>query len=341
MHFTRKLMGVLICFGIVTTISAAASDDSSEVISVVNGVKITRGDLEKKAGNRLLQAKYDYYSAQRKALDQVIDEQLVEAEAARQHLTVDQLLEKAVKPVADPSDEALQIYYSGLKTDEPFEAYKQKIRDHVKATMLNRERMEYIRSLRDKASVRIDLMPPSADVNLDDAFLNGSKTAPVVLVEFADYECPYCAKVYPQIQKLKEEFGDKVTIAFRDFPLSIHKNAQKAAEASRCAGQQGKYWEYHDLLFTGRQLDVAQLKSQARDLKLDGAKFDACLDSGSQADAIKKDVSEGMRLGLTGTPSFFLNGHFFSGTVEYSTLRGLVVQQLAEVASTPKQISQK
>ncbi|MBV9609399.1 MAG: thioredoxin domain-containing protein, partial [Acidobacteria bacterium] len=238
MHFTRKLMGVLICFGIATTIPAAASDDS-EVISVVNGVKITRGDLEKKQGNRLLQAKYDYYAAQRKALDQLIDEQLVEAEAAKQNITVEQLLNQAVKPAPEPSDEALQVYYMGLKTDEPFENYKQKIRDHIKATQTNKARLEYIRSLREKASIRVDLMPPSADVNLDDAYVNGSKTAPVVLIEFADYECPYCAKVYPQIQKLKEEFGDKVAIAFRDFPLSIHKNAEKAAEASRCAGQQG------------------------------------------------------------------------------------------------------
>src|SRR5947209_3191183 len=122
MHFTRKLMGVLICFGIATSIPAAAADDSSQVISVVNGVKITRGDLEKKAGNRLLQAKYDYYAAQRKALDQMIDEQLIETEAARQNLTVEQLLDKVVKPAPEPSDEALQVYYMGLKTDEPFEA---------------------------------------------------------------------------------------------------------------------------------------------------------------------------------------------------------------------------
>ena len=115
-------MARLVLALLVLAIPAAAADDSSQVISVVNGVKITRGDLEKKAGNRLLQAKYDYYAAQRKALDQMIDEQLIETEAARQNLTVEQLLDKVVKPAPEPSDEALQVYYMGLKTDEPFEA---------------------------------------------------------------------------------------------------------------------------------------------------------------------------------------------------------------------------
>jgi protein-disulfide isomerase len=187
------------------------------------------------------------------------------------------------------------------------------------------------------------LMPPSADVNTAKAYAKGSHDARVVLTEFADYECPYCQKVNPQIQQLKKEYGDNLTIVFKDFPLPMHHSAEKAAEASRCAGEQGKFWEYHDVLFYSKLLDVDQLKEHARTLNLDTEKFDNCLDSGKEAAAVNADREEAKSLGLTGTPSFFVNGHFFSGVVDYNALHDIVNQQMNLAAATrPKQeISQK
>jgi protein-disulfide isomerase len=109
----------------------------------------------------------------------------------------------------------------------------------------------------------------------------------------------------------------------------MHHKAQKAAEAARCAGDQGKFWEYHDILFYSRQLSVPELKNHARVLKLDGDRFDKCLDDGAKAGVVKSDFDEGKRLGLTGTPSFFVNGHFFSGSVTYALLKQMIDQQLA------------
>jgi protein-disulfide isomerase len=162
-------------------------------------------------------------------------------------------------------------------------------------------------------------------------------------VEFADYECPYCQKVNPQIQQLKKEYGDKVAIVFKDFPLPMHHSSEKAAEAARCAGEQGKFWEYHDVLFYSKQIDVDALKEHARTLKLNSDTFNTCLDSGSQAKAVQQDLEEGKDLGLTGTPSFFVNGHFFSGVIDYGTLKDMVNQQLNLAAATQAkaQISQK
>jgi protein-disulfide isomerase len=123
----------------------------------------------------------------------------------------------------------------------------------------------------------------------------------------------------------------------------MHHSSEKAAEAARCAGEQGKFWEYHDVLFYSKQVDIDALKEHARVLKLNGEAFDTCLDSGSQATAVKQDLEEGKDLGLTGTPSFFVNGHFFSGVIDYGTLKDMVNQQLnlAAAAHAKEQISQK
>jgi protein-disulfide isomerase len=154
----------------------------------------------------------------------------------------------------------------------------------------------------------------------------------VKLVEFADYECPYCQKVAADVKKLVADYGDKVEFSYKDFPLPMHSRAEKAAEAARCANKQSKFWEFHDEIYHSKELDVDQLKAQARALKLDIDQFDKCLDSGEQASAVEKDRKEGERLGLSGTPSFFVNGHYLSGALDYAALRQIVEQQLAAPA---------
>jgi protein-disulfide isomerase len=151
----------------------------------------------------------------------------------------------------------------------------------------------------------------------------------VQLVEFADFECPFCIKVQPELQKLRAEFGDRVSFVYKDFPLPMHPHAEKAAEAARCAGAQDKFWPYHDRLFSSKELDVPQLKQFAADLGLDVAKFNTCLDSGQQAAAVEKDAAEARKIGLSATPSFFLNGHFFTGALQYEDLRRMVLQELS------------
>jgi protein-disulfide isomerase len=117
----------------------------------------------------------------------------------------------------------------------------------------------------------------------------------------------------------------------------MHPYAMKAAEAARCAGMQGKFWEFHDLLFADKKFEVKDLKEQARAIHLDGERFDSCLDSGQTAGNVERDAEEGRRLGLTGTPSFFVNGHFSSGALSYATLRDMVAQQLNTSLSSTKQ----
>ena len=166
---------------------------------------------------------------------------------------------------------------------------------------------------------------PRQDVALGDAPVRGSRNAPVMIVEFADYQCPYCQQMHPELKILQQELAGKVAVAFKDFPLAMHANAEKGAEAARCAGEQGKYWDFHDTLFhNSDHLEVAQIKQYARDLKLNQANFEACLDSGKEAAAVQKDLAQGRQLGVRATPSFFFNGRLFTGAMDYYTLRSLV-----------------
>jgi len=314
------------------------------VVAQVSGSNLTMADLQQKEGGKLLQAEYQYYLNERKVLEELIDNELISNEARRRNMSVDELLNTEVyKGIKDPTEDQLEVYYEGLDTQEPYAAVRADVLQHIRDLRRSKARTAFVDNLRKQASINVLLMPPSADLNIAKANTKGAPDAPVVFVEFADYECPYCQKVNPQIQQLKKEYGDKVTLVFKDFPLPMHHTAQKAAEAARCAGEQGKFWEYHDVLFYSKQLDVDALKEHARVLKLDGDKFDACLDNGTEAAAVKQDLEEGKSLGLTGTPSFFVNGHFFSGVIDYGIIKDMVNQQLNLTGSThaKEQISRK
>ena len=334
-----RTLGALIGLALGTSLSAfsnqAGSDENGTVVvAELNGQKLTLADLEHEQAAKLLQARYAYYLAEHEAVNQLIEDHLLEIEARREHLTLEQLLDRDVTgKVKDPTEDQLQVFYEGLQTNEPFAAVREKIVGTLRQIRLARARATYVQSLRSHASVQIALAPPETEVALDNAPMRGPQGAPVVIVEFADYECPYCQRIHPELKKLQEEFTGKVALAFKDFPLPMHPRAAKAAEAARCAAEQGKFWEFHDMLFDNNQkLELAQLKEYARVLKLDAGRFDECLDTGKQTASVQKDFVDGQRLGLTGTPGFFINGHFLSGAVKYSTLREIVEQQLATLA---------
>jgi protein-disulfide isomerase len=319
----------------VSILQAQQGADSMQVIAEVGGQKLTFGDLQQQLGGKLLQARYQYYMNQRKALDQLIDDKLLEIEARKRHVSVDELLNTVVyKDVKDPTEDQMQVYYEGTESTESYEAMRGQILDHIRELRRDKARANFVKELRNDARVQVLLEPPLIDVNVKDAYAKGPKTSPVTLVEFADYECPYCQKITPELQKLEKEYAGRLAVVYKDFPLPIHHTSEKAAEAARCAGEQGKFWEYHDVLFYSKQLQISDLKADARVLRLDGDRFDKCLDDGAEAASVKKDLEEAHQLGLTGTPSFFVNGHFFSGAADYTVLQEMVDMQLALSSST-------
>jgi len=169
-------------------------------------------------------------------------------------------------------------------------------------------------------------------VSLDDDSVKGDSNAPVTIVEFSDYECPYCERFYSQTLKLIEEkYIDtgKVKFVYRDFPLSSHQNAQKAAEAAECSGDQGMYYEMHDKLFEmGVSGGVDSYKQYASQIGLNTNEFNDCLDSGRNYDEVQKDLRDGSAAGVRGTPAFFINGIFLSGAQPFGAFEQLIEQEL-------------
>jgi len=319
------------------SIPALGQNDSS-VVAEIAGRKVTADELAEKEAGKLLQAKYKYYLAERDALELFIEDQLLELQAKKEGVTLDELYKRHVAiNVPEPTEDQLRFYYEGVQTDESYESARIHIIDTVHQLRTKKARDAYLAELRAQYGVVVELSQPSAHVDVANAQRLGSEQAPVQIIEFADYECPYCQKVNDDLRRLREQFGEQVSLVYKDFPLPSHPLAARAAEAARCAGVQGKFWEFHDALFQTKRIQVSDLKLQARTLKLDTARFDQCLDGGEQIAVVKKDAQEARRLGLEGTPSFFINGHFMSGSIGYEKLRGTVLQELSGLIAAKKQ----
>jgi protein-disulfide isomerase len=190
--------------------------------------------------------------------------------------------------------------------------------------------------LRRASKVEVNLTAPespSFTIATDDQPLKGNAKAVVTIVEFTDFECPSCARQHPILDRIVSEFGDRVRLVVRDFPLSQHANARKAAEAAEAAREQGKYWEYAAVLFRNQSaLGVEKLRQYASELGLDRARFDASLDSGKFAEKVQRDVMDGNKLGINGTPTIYINGKRVSDN-SYENVKSVIEASLKAEAS--------
>ncbi len=339
---TLGLISSTVCMPSFAASSADSSSANGAVMIEIDGRKLTFTDIEKERPGVFFHAVNTFYQGEQKALEQFVDDYLLDQQAKKENLTVDQLLDLHVNNAIDkkaPPEEALRVYYEGVDTPQTFEAVKDQIVASIMQRRLGKARNAYMESIRKGAKVALHLTPPRAQISLKDTAVRGPEDAKVVLVEYADFECPYCQQVQPVLEKLEAEYKGRLAFAYKDVPLPMHSHAQKAAEAAHCAGEQGKYWEYHDKLYMSRQLELADLKEHARTLKLDGAQFDKCLDTGKYTDQVRNSLSEGQRLGIEGTPSFFMNGRFFSGGLTFDQLKAMVDEEMN--AAAPKVASDK
>jgi protein-disulfide isomerase len=172
------------------------------------------------------------------------------------------------------------------------------------------------------------LSPPVSD---ERDHIHGPHSAPVTLVEYGDYECPYCGEAHLILQKLVAHFGEKMRFVFRNFPLTqMHPHALGAAEAAEAASVQGRFWEMHDVLYERQDgLEENDLVSYAAELQLDVARFQNDLSQGVYRDRIQEDFMSGVRSGVNGTPTLFINGRRYEGPVELHSLTDAVNQSAA------------
>ena len=314
--------------------SGASPLGSSEgPIATVAGQPIYEQDLMPALGSRLLQLRNQEYQMKTKALDDVIREKVTDAEAKKQGLSTDKLLEQAVdSKVGEPTEAEVKAYYLAVKNqvNQSFDEIKPQIVKNLKTLKLQEARQEYKDSLRAKNQVVVLLKPPRVQVGYDSARVRGNPQAPVTIVEFSDFQCPYCKQAEATLKDLVAKYNGQVKFAYRDFPLAIHAQAETAAEGSRCAEEQGKYWELHDAMFDDQsKLDQAGLVQRAGTLGLDEKSFQSCLASGKYKAQVQQDVQAGTAAGLSGTPAFFINGVFLNGAQPEAEFEKIINTELA------------
>jgi protein-disulfide isomerase len=300
---------------------------------------ITLDEVERSVQPQLAKLAEQRYEVLDQKLDQMIADKLLAQEAKRRGLSVEDLIKADVLAKAPDIPEAEVVAFINQNRARLPKLEEQELRlkvwDYLRGQKVAEQRQAYVQQLRDKGKVTVLLEEPAGTrvaVSGDQGFVRGAKDAPVTIVEFSDFQCPYCKTANATVKQVLERYPGKVRLVFRDFPLaSIHPQAPKAHEAARCAAEQGKFWEYHDLLFDrSPKMTPADLKQYAQELKLESAAFDKCLDSGKHAAAVDKDAQEGAGLGLTGTPSFFINGKQLVGAQPLTAFQKIIDNELAK-----------
>lgn len=333
-----------IAFLILALATAAAAQSGSKPVAVVNGENITEEQLNKAAAGDLenlemkrVQAEATYKRDRsdiiERTLNSLMEDKLLAAEAAKRKVSPEQLLQTEIESkVAPPTDEEMQQFYEDNKARIPvtFEQAALQIREYMIGLKKDEVREAFFNSLKKDYSVKSFFEPIRLDIETAGHPALGPADAPVTIVEFSDFECPFCGNLYPVMKEVEAKYADKVRIVYRQFPLTtIHHYAQKAAEASLCANDQNKFWAYHDSLFSNqRELTEDALKSRAAEMKLDTAAFNTCLDSGSKAAAIRKDVMDGNKAGVTGTPAIYINGRPYRSEASLEAMAKVIDEEI-------------
>ena len=315
--------------------SAVSKTNGEQPIATVEGQPVYKSDLTGPAAAQMLKVRQQEYQIESQALEDLIRQKVVEIEAKKEGLTVEQLYANEVdSKISEPSDDEAKGYYLAVKskTTLPFKMIGPQVKRMIKNAEIQQARQKYADSLRDRASVSILLQPPTVMLGKNDpARTEGNPAAPVTVVEFGDFQCPFCGKVEPTLANLLKKYNGKVNLAFRDFPLSaIHPHAEAAAEASRCAEEQGKFWPMHDAMYADQsKLTEADLIQTAARLGMKKDSFASCVKSGKYKAAIQQDLAAGTSAGVTGTPTFFINGRYLEGSVPQAQFEKIIDSDLA------------
>jgi protein-disulfide isomerase len=323
---------------------AASAQGQSKPLATVNGESITDDQVQKAAAPALerLESKRQQFlvtlerdkkAAVEDALEEIVNDKLLAAEAKKRNISVSDLVQQEVdNKVAVPNEEAVRKFYDDNKAviNGSFIETALQIRNYLMEHAHDNALSALLAKLKKDYGYKSLVEPDRMTVQIQGHPSKGPADAPVTIVEFSDFECPFCGGLFPTLKKVEEDYKEKVRIVYRQFPLNnLHPHAQKAAEASLCANEQNKFWQLHDAMFTDQQnLTVEDLKSKAASLSLNTANFATCLDSGKFAAAIRESLAEGNKVGVDGTPALFINGRYLGGNQPYDEIAKIIEDEL-------------
>jgi protein-disulfide isomerase len=311
---------------------AANAAAAGDVLATVGTVTITRAAVEENVNSELAEVEAARYKILRGGVDELVANALFEQEAKAKGVSLETLQQTEVlDKVPAPSDEEVKKLFEDNQEQlqgQSFDDVKERLVEFLKGRGTQGRYTTYIAELKKKYPTKIALRPPTVEVALGDIPPLGPADAPITIVEFSDYECPFCKKAEVSVAEVKKVYGDKIRLAYRHYPLPFHANARPAAQATLCANEQGKFWPYHDKVMAAEDLSAANLQQIASDVGLDRAKFDECVAAGRFADQIDKDLAAGQAAGVNGTPAFFINGRMLDGAQPFEKFQEIIDEEL-------------
>lgn len=332
-------MGAIVLAGCATEAQSSRQPAPSDVVATVGGVSVTLANVDERALSRIsgnfgsLTLAQALYEARRMALDEIIGNELIDQEAKTRGVDRGALIKAEIDAkVTMPTEFDVAAWYKANPQrvqGAPLDQVAGPIKSLMVQERTQAARQELLDGLKAKTNVTVTLTPPRTKVADAGRPARGPAGAPIEIIEFSDFQCPYCLRAHPTVQQVLSTYGDKVRLVYRHYPLPNHPNARPAAEASACADEQGKFWQYHDRLFENQsKLTDADLKQHATSVGLDAATFNACVDSHRFASDVEDDMEAGEAAGVSGTPAFFINGRVLSGAQPFDAFKRIIDEEL-------------
>jgi protein-disulfide isomerase len=328
-------VGLLLGVGGTMLFCGGGLGGSDPVVATYNGKNLRASEAFTSIKTRLFDLEDEVYRTKEQAINDAVEQKLIDAEARKQNIGVEALLEKETGgDVGEVSDKDITDFLASknLTLDDP-RIKKNDVKEYLKYRRRFDKRQAFVAGLKKNANVKILVKEPESPkmvVDTEGYPTWGNTKAPVTIVEFSDFECPFCSRALPVVAQIKKEYGpDKVRIVFRDMPLPSHGRAVPSALASHCANEQGKFWEMHDLLFSNQsKLSDKDLKEHAKTLKLDEDKFNECFDQKKHMAMVDKSRREAEALGIQATPSFVVNGTLIQGAQPFEKFKSKIDKAL-------------
>ncbi len=338
---TNALSAALV-FSLVACSGAAQSvrrQTPTDVVATVGSSAIALAELDNRALSRpagafgrvsLAQALYE---ARRAVLDEIVGNRLIDLEAKARGIDRTELVEREITAKVSVSDGDVAQWYAANQArveGRTLEQASALIRPMLVAERTETARTAYLDRLQKNTAVTITLEPTRFEVAEAGRPAKGPAKAPVQIIEFSDFECSYCLRAGPTVAQVLSTYGDRIRFVYRHYPLPNHPNARPSAEASACAEEQGRFWEYHDRLFANQsQLGSDDLKRHAAELGLEAEKFNTCFDSRTYQKRVEADIDAANAAGVSGTPAFFINGRMLSGAQPFERFKSVIDEELS------------
>lgn len=317
--------------------ASALGQTPETVLASVNGHPITLKQVDESMATQIYPLQQQLYAIRKAALENLVTAKILQSEAAARGISIEELRRQLtlgeINVARAQIDEAYAQNKSFFASMSPDEA-----RERLRLDLENQARMKYYRTgleaLRKKWTVELSFNAPEFVLDLDDGVspAKGSTKPAVTIVEFSDFECPFCSEVQNTLKQVMQTYGKDVRLVFKHMPLEGHRNSLPAARAAYCAAEQDRFWQFHDALFASRNLSPALFEEIANDLGLGLPKFRACLDSEHSRTAIVKDIETARLFRIESTPSFIINGKLIKGAVSFADFQKIIERELSQRA---------